>query len=111
MPAMIVLTRAPSPSRRLRSLVSRRSRITVALAALLIQSGGCMNHYLIYPERDPPGVVTLSEDVTRGPLLVHLEWAKPSGPGPFPTVIVHPPGGGLATEMKGVTRDLARHGY
>jgi len=37
--------------------------------------------------------------------------AEPRGAGPFPTVIVHPEGGGLATDMKGVTRDLAQHGY
>src|SRR5262245_57265313 len=76
-----------------------------------MQVGGCMNHYLIYPDRDPPGVVSWSEDVTRGPLSVHLEWAQPPGPGSFPTVIVHPPGGGVATEMKGVIRALAQHGY
>ena len=69
-----------------------------------------MNHYLIYSHRDPPGVVTWSEDVTRGPLRVHLEWMQPPGSGPFPTVIVHPEGGGVAADMKGVTRDLAQHG-
>jgi dipeptidyl aminopeptidase/acylaminoacyl peptidase len=42
---------------------------------------------------------------------VHLEWAQPPGPGPFPTVIVHPPGGEVAADMKGVARDLAQHGY
>ena len=70
-----------------------------------------MDTFLIYPDRDSPGIVTRSQDVTRGPLLMRLEWAQPVGPGPFPTVIVHPPGGGLATEMKGVIRDLAQHGY
>jgi len=70
-----------------------------------------MNYTLIYPESDPPGVVTRGEDVTRGPLKMHLEWAYPGGPGPFPAVIVHPPGGELATDMKGVTRDLAQRGY
>jgi dipeptidyl aminopeptidase/acylaminoacyl peptidase len=81
------------------------------LAALLILPAGCLNHYLIYPERDPDGVVTWSQDVTRGPLLVHLEWARPSGPGPFPTVIVHPEGGKVATDMRGVIRDLGHRGY
>ena len=70
-----------------------------------------MDTFLIYPHRDPPGIVTRSQDVTRGPLLMHLEWAQPPGTGPFPTVIVHPPGGGVAMEMTGVTRDLAQHGY
>ena len=94
-------------------LASTRSRITRAFAALLMlmQSSGCMNHTLIYPERDPVGAVSWAEDVTRGPLRVHLEWMQPPGAGPFPTVIVHPEGGGLAEDMKGVTRDLAQHGY
>ena len=81
------------------------------LAVLPLLASGCMDPFLIYPDRDPPGIVTRSEDATRGPLRMHLQWAQPSGAGPFPTVIVHPPGGGLAAEMKGVTRDLAQHGY
>ena len=70
-----------------------------------------MNHYLIYPDADPPGVTARTKDVVRGALKVHLEWAQPPGAGPFPTVIVHPPGGEVASDMKGVARDLARHGY
>lgn len=30
---------------------------------------------------------------------------------PLSTVIVHPEGGGLAANMKGMARDLAQHGY
>lgn len=112
---MIALSQAPGqPGRRegaIRSLTSSRSRVTAVLAALLMLSSGCMDHYLIHPDRDPVGVVTWTEDVTRGPLRVHLEWAQPPGSGPFPTVIVHPEGGGLAADMKGVARDLAQHGY
>jgi len=83
-------------------------RLVIVAAALL---AGCMNHYLIYPDADPPGVTARTEDVVRGALKVHLEWAQPPGAGPFPTVIVHPPGGEVASDMKGVARDLARHGY
>jgi len=112
---MIALTRSRSlPGRRegaVTCLASNRTRVTTLLAALTMQLSGCMNHYLIYPPRDPPGVVTWSQDITRGPLKVHLEWVQPPGPGPFPTVIVHPEGGGVASDMKGVTRDLAQHGY
>ena len=68
-----------------------------------------MNHYLIYPHHDPPGVITWTEEVTRGALRMHLEWARPPGVGPFATVIVHPPGGDEAADIKGVTRDLAQH--
>ena len=88
-----------------------RYRVIAVLAALLMLSGGCLNYYLIHPDRDPVGVTTWTEDVTRGPLRMHLEWAQPSGAGPFPTVIVHPPGGKVAADMKGVGRDLAQHGY
>jgi dienelactone hydrolase len=70
-----------------------------------------MNYYLIHPDRDPPGVATWSEDVTRGALRMHLIWVQPPGAGPFPTVIVHPAGGEPAATMMGVARDLARHGY
>lgn len=70
-----------------------------------------MNYFLIYPKHDPAGITTRDEDVTRGPLRMHLEWVQPPGAGPFPVVIVHPPGGGIAADMKGVTRDLAEHGY
>jgi dipeptidyl aminopeptidase/acylaminoacyl peptidase len=87
--------------------------MTRLLATLLsvTLTAGCMNTFLIHPDRDPEGVFTWTEDVTRGPLRMHLEWVQPSGAGPFPTVIVHPPGGGVAAEMKGVARDLAQHGY
>ena len=82
-----------------------------AILVVLLPLCGCMDHYLIYPEADPPGVTASTQDFTRGPLQVHLEWAQPPGPGPFPAVIVHPPGGETAPDMKGVARDLARHGY
>jgi dipeptidyl aminopeptidase/acylaminoacyl peptidase len=88
----------------------RLARLLAALP-LLIQAAGCMNTGLIHPDRDPEGAVTWTEDVTRGPLRVHLEWVQPRGPGPFATVIVHAPGGGVAADMKGVARDLAQHGY
>lgn len=101
----------PARRRAIEPPASHRGRVRAALAALLLAAGGCMNHTLIYPDRDPAGVASWSEDVTRGPLRVHLEWTQPPGAGPFPTVIVHPEGGGLASGMKGVARDLARHGY
>src|SRR5215470_957854 len=88
-----------------------RRSLAATLATLLLPSSGCMNHYLIYPKHDPPEVVAWSQDVTRGALLVRLEWMQPPGSGPFPTVIVHPPAGETASDMKGVTRDLAQHGY
>lgn len=108
---MIARVQAAGPHEATGFLASRRCRLAGLLAALLVLASGCMNYYLIHPDRDPAGVESWAEEVTRGPLRMHLEWAKPPGAGPFPTVIVHPEGGGLAANMKGVARDLAQHGY
>src|SRR5262245_6341322 len=111
---MIALSQTPDQPGRRQGAIGLpgviRTRAT-AVVALLLLSSGCMDHYLIHPRQDPPGIVTWSEDVTRGSLRLHLEWAQPPGPGRFPAVIVHPEGGGTAAAMKGVTRDLAQHGY
>ena len=109
---MIAATRASGgPVRRatrLRSRASGASWVAAVLAALALQASGCMNHYLIYPDRDPPGMVTWSEDVTRGALRVHLEWASPPGSGPFPAVIVHPPCGERRRGDEGRDRATSR---
>jgi dienelactone hydrolase len=69
------------------------------------------NHHLIHPTEVPFQVQTWAEDVIRGSLSIHLEWAKPYGRGPFPTVLVHPDGGSTALQMRGVIWDLAQRGY
>jgi dienelactone hydrolase len=69
------------------------------------------NHHLIHPKEVPSQVYTWTERVERGALSLHLEWAKPIGPGPFPAVLVHPDGGSTAIKMRGVIWDLASHGY
>lgn len=69
------------------------------------------NHHLIHPIEVPLQVQTWAEDVVRGPLSIHLEWAKPYGRGPWPTVLVHPDGGSTARQMRGVIWDLAQRGY
>jgi dipeptidyl aminopeptidase/acylaminoacyl peptidase len=83
----------------------------LAVLCLSLLLTGCLNHYVYHPRRDPPEVRTWSEQVVRGRLLIRLEWAKPEGPGPFPTVVVHPEANHVAREMRGVVRDLARAGY
>jgi hypothetical protein len=65
----------------------RRVRVAGALAAALILSAGCLNHYLIYPEQDPAGVATWSADVTRGPLLVHRVGAAARFRAPSPVIV------------------------
>jgi dipeptidyl aminopeptidase/acylaminoacyl peptidase len=69
------------------------------------------DHALIHPTTVPPQVSTWSEEVKKGLLSIHLEWAQPAGSGPFPAVLVHPDGGSTATKMRGVIWDLAQHGY
>lgn len=83
------------------------------VAISLIALGGCASadHFSIYPRDPAPQVVVWSADFTRDQLLVHVEGARPPGPGPFPTVLVHPEEEETATAMHGVIWDLAAHGY
>lgn len=69
------------------------------------------NYHLIYPESVPIGVATWQHDVIEDELLMHFSWAKPSGSGPFATVMVHPHGGKTTEEMQGVIWDLAQQGF
>jgi dienelactone hydrolase len=66
---------------------------------------------LIHPREVPPQVQAWTNDVDKGPLRLHLVWAKPAGVGPFPTVLVHPDGSATASDMRGVLWDLASRGY
>lgn len=86
----------------------------VTLAALLACAAtltSCLNHYLVHPTDVPPRVITWSEEARRGGLLIHLEWARPVGSGPFPAVLVHAEAGHTALDMRGVLWDLAGRGY
>jgi dipeptidyl aminopeptidase/acylaminoacyl peptidase len=77
-----------------------------------LATGGCVDHALGHPRTAPAGVTEWRETAVRGKLLIRLEWAAPpEGPGPLPTVIVHPEAGHEAREMRPVLRDLAAHGY
>ena len=90
-----------------------RAIVRVAPCVVLLWLGACQppNHYLIHPDQVPDEVFAWAEDTQRGQLRIHLEWAKPIGDGPFPTVLVHPEGGKTANKMKGVIWDLAQQGY
>ena len=96
-------------------MIRTHSKICLVLMlSMAAGSSGCHyfpNHYLIHPDAVPPQVKTWSEDQSRGSLLLHLEWARPTGDGPFPTVMVHPEGGKTAQQMRGVVWDLAAQGY
>jgi dipeptidyl aminopeptidase/acylaminoacyl peptidase len=56
-------------------------------------------------------VATWCATIQRDQLLIHLEAARPPGRGPFATVLVHPEGGRMANDMKGILWDLAGRGY
>lgn len=92
-------------------MIRRLARIVMLLIAAAVGACQAPNHYLIYPLHTPTGVVTWSEKVKEGPLYVHLEWAAPDRGGPFPAVLVHPEAGWTASDMRGVIRNLAQHGY
>jgi dipeptidyl aminopeptidase/acylaminoacyl peptidase len=84
--------------------------------ALVVLAGGLLScqlpdRYLIYPKEVPVHVQSWAEDVDKGPLRLHLVWAKPEGTGPWPTVLVHPDGGAAAADMRGVLWELASQGY
>lgn len=89
----------------------RTIRLLILLWAVLPVSCKPPDRHLIHPTAVPSQVQTWSDDITRGPLAIHLEWAKPPESGPFPTVLVHPDGGNTAVKMRGVIWDLASHGY
>jgi len=55
------------------------------------------DHYLVYPDRPPAGVVSWSDDDVVDHLLIHLEGVQPGGAAPFPTIIVFAEGGKRAT--------------
>jgi carboxymethylenebutenolidase len=89
----------------------RRSLVLAVLLACAGSSVSCLNYHLVHPKHVPPSVVTRANEVKSGPLLIHLEWAFPAGPGPFPTVLVHADAGHRARHMRGVIWDLASRGY
>jgi dipeptidyl aminopeptidase/acylaminoacyl peptidase len=88
---------------------ARTAIVGITLAVL----AGCErpNHYLIHPRQPAPDVVTWQADFGRDQLWVHLEGARPPGPGPFPTVLVLPEEDHTAKDMRGIAWDLASRGY
>ena len=86
-------------------------RTAIACALLLAGCSYFADHYLIYPDREPPAVQSWSDDIVADQLLIHVRGARPNGGGPYPAVIVHPEGGKRAADMQGVVWDLAAHGY
>lgn len=81
-----------------------------ALLAVLFFSG-CVNHYVMHPRSAPAGARSWSEVSVEGDLRMRLEWVRPAGSRPLPTVIVHPEAGHRAADMRGVLHDLAKAGY
>src|SRR5262249_59093595 len=91
-------------------------REMLSLCSMVVFAGSCIScqlpyWYLIYPKDLPVHVQSWTEDVDKGPLRLHLVWAKPVGAGPCPTVLVHPDGSATAADMRGVLWNLASLGY
>ncbi len=118
---------APLPSTDVVAGYAMQSHVHLRWCALAGIAAGLVscqlpNRYLNYPQAVPPQVQTWAEDVDKGALRLHLEWAKPGSAGPFgaiasaqgaalPTVLVHPDGSATAADMRGVIWDLASRGY
>lgn len=84
--------------------------LPLALAALLLP--GCVSHFLIHPRATPEGASEWEEEwTTDGGMRLRTTWVRPAGEGPFPAVLVHPEANHPAWEMRGILRNLARHGY
>src|SRR6185503_5693219 len=96
-----------------RSRGARALRGLLAFALSAIVLGGCSaaDHHLNYPREAAPSVITWSDDFERDQLRMHIEGARPPGPGPFPTVIVFPEEEETALDMRGAIWDLASRGY
>jgi hypothetical protein len=83
----------------------------VLLAVCAVTAAGCApaKHYLIHPRQPPAAVRTSSHDVYRDELLVHLEVARPVGPGPFAVVIVALGWTDLRRQRRGASRVRLTH--
>jgi dienelactone hydrolase len=98
-------------------MIMDQTRAFLPLASAVLAIGavfaaGCgANHYLIHPRSPASDVVLWSGDFARDELRVHIEGARPRGPGPFPAVIVLPEEEMKASDMNGVIWDLAGRGY
>src|SRR5262245_2288808 len=92
-PAICLTARALAVTRKLlpQRGILRWCTLVVLTGSLL--SGKHPDRYLIYPKELPVHVQSWTEDVGKGPLRLHLVWAKPVGARPWPTVLVHPDGG------------------
>jgi dipeptidyl aminopeptidase/acylaminoacyl peptidase len=70
-----------------------------------------LDHFVYHSPDVPPCVSVATEEVTHWELVTRLEWARPTGPGRFPAVLVHPEAGKTAADMRGVINDLAGRGF
>jgi pimeloyl-ACP methyl ester carboxylesterase len=91
--------------------IRARAPIVFGIGMILLVGCARTNHHLIHPREAAPEVIGWSADFARGELKVHIEGARPPGPGPFPTILVHPEEEATASDMHGVIWDLAGRGY
>ena len=98
-------------SRCITSILRLAYRLFAPALALFSVSCQPVNHFILHPRTPPETIITWNEEVRRGDLLVKLEWARPAGNGPFPSILIHHEFGRTADDMRGVAYDLAKAGY
>lgn len=83
----------------------------LGLAILSLVATGCHRHYVFHSKHSVAGIEEWSDEAERDGLQMRFAWARPPGPGPFPTVLVHPEAWAKAEDMRGILRGLALEGY
>jgi dipeptidyl aminopeptidase/acylaminoacyl peptidase len=91
----------------------RFSQIFTSSSAILLASvlTACSTTQVLHKDVDDPNIITWDRSVSNSNLTIHQLWAKPMKPGPHPTLIIHPGIRETASDLKGLTIDLAKHGY
>lgn len=89
-----------------------KQSFTILFAILLISVlAACGTTQVLHKNVDDPNVITWDRSISNANLTIHQQWAKPMTPGPHPTLIIHPGIRETASDLKGLTIDLAKHGY
>ncbi len=88
--------------------IQQSSRTLMAMFAILVLTGCSATIPSMHTGDE---TLSWSQQVTDPALKLEMEWAKPMQSGPHPTVIVHPGRGQSASDLRGVIKDLAHHGY
>lgn len=84
---------------------------TLSTIVTLLLLSACGTTPKLHEITDDPGVISWERRASNQNLVIDMQWAKPMKPGPHPTLIIHPGIREKAGDLKGLTIDLAKHGY